>query len=127
MYANKGMTKSGKRILSEHSVNEILKPRYQYHGVGGGKRVDFQLYGFGIFTSGYSIVDISIEHEVVRGHTGSAYGLISGYNFWNDYTFSYIINGALHGYSYDSNCLYEKEASTIHRSVDTFLRNFQKS
>ncbi len=102
-----------------------MKPRYQYHGTSGGARVDFHLYGLGIFTTGYSSVDISIEHEIVRGHTGSAYGLISGYNFWNDYTFSYIINGALYGYGYDSNVMYEKEASTIHRSVDSFLKNLQ--
>jgi hypothetical protein len=123
IYATKGITKSGKRLLSEQSVNEILKPRYQYHGPGGGGRVNFQLYGLGMFTTtSYSSVDRLIEHEVVRGHTGSAYGLISGYNFWNDYTFSYIINGALNGYGYDSNTIYEKEAMTIHKSVDAFVQ-----
>lgn len=62
---------------------------------------------------------------MVRGHTGSAYGLISGYHFWKDYSFSYIINGALNGYGYDSSTIYEKETVTIHQSVDGFLQKMQ--
>jgi len=80
------------------------------------------LYGFGIFTTSYESSDIIIEHEVVRGHTGSAYGLISGYHFWKNYTFSYIINGALNGYAYDSTSIYEKERTTIHQSVDAYIQ-----
>lgn len=84
------------------------------------------LYGFGIYTTSFSKSDIIIEHEVVRGHTGSAYGLISGYHFWKDYTFSYIINGALNGYAYDSTSIYEKERTAIHQSVDTFVQKIDQ-
>ncbi len=104
---NKGLMKNGKRLISEQSVNEILKPRYQYHGSVGGAKDDFHLYGLGIFTTSYLTNDVIIDHEVVRGHTGSAYGLVSGYHFWKGYSFSYIINGALNGYKYDSNYIYE--------------------
>jgi hypothetical protein len=126
IHANKGVTRSGKRLLSEQSMNEIQKPRYQYHGSSGGGRVNFQLYGLGIFTTSYSSVDRIVSHEVVRGHTGSAYGLISGYHFWNDYTFSYIINGALNGYSYDSATIYERERETIHSGVEGFVKKLQE-
>jgi hypothetical protein len=51
-----------------------------------------------MFQTSYWKGDVIIEHEVVTGHTGVAYGLISGYNYWKDYTYSYIINGALNGY-----------------------------
>lgn len=87
-------------------MNEILKPRYQYHGTTGGIKIDFHLYGFGIYTTSYDESDMIIEHEVVRGHIGDAYGLFSGYHFWSDYSFSYIINGALYGYTQDYSSIY---------------------
>jgi hypothetical protein len=121
MHANKGVTKSGKRLISEQSMNEIHKPRYEYHGRSGGAKLDFHLYGMGIYTTSYLQNDVVIEHEVVRGHIGSAYGLISAYYFWKDYTFSYIINGALNGFSYDSVTIYEKERVTLHASVNAFV------
>ena len=64
---------------------------------------------------------------MVRGHTGSAYGLISGYHFWKDYSFSYIINGALDGYKYDNNYIYEGEAITLHASIDGFIKIIEAS
>lgn len=55
--ANGGVTKNGKRILSQKSVSELLKPRYQFHGLSHGAEIDFHLYGFGIFTSSYRTSD----------------------------------------------------------------------
>jgi hypothetical protein len=78
----------------------MLKPRYQFHGLEGGSKNDFNLYGFGLYTTTYSSSDTVIKHEVVKGHLGAAYGLISGYFFWKSYTLNYIINGALNGYKY---------------------------
>lgn len=52
IYMNKGVLKNGMRLLSEQSVNEVLKPRYQYHGTKGGL-ISYNLYGLGIFTTSY--------------------------------------------------------------------------
>jgi hypothetical protein len=54
----------------------------------------------------------------VRGHLGAAYGLISGYFFWKSYTLTYIINGALNGYKYQSGTIYETARIAIHSAVD---------
>ncbi len=63
---------------------------------------------------------------MVRGHIGSAYGLISAYYYWKDYTFSYIINGALNGYSYDNVTIYEKERVVLDDSVNVFIQKIEK-
>ena len=70
--------------------------------------MDYHLYGLGLYTTSYLLNDVVIDHEVVRGHTGSAYGLVSGHWFWKDFTFAYIINGALNGYTYGTGTIYEK-------------------
>lgn len=104
--ANNGITANGIRILSPQSVMELVKPRYNYHGEGGGAFIDFHLYGLGLYTTSYRQSDIVIEHSVTRGHTGSAYGLISAHYFFKDLTFAYIINGALNGYKNIPNSIY---------------------
>lgn len=76
----------------------MLKPRYQYHGDLSRTINDYNLYGFGIYTTSYRKSDNIIAHEVVRGHLGADHGMISGLHFWNNYTLTYIINGALNGY-----------------------------
>lgn len=86
----------------------MLKPRYQFHGKKSGAQNDFHLYGFGLYTTTYRKTDHVIAHEVVRGHTGSAYGLISAYYFWGNYTMTYIVNGALNGYGYGTGTIYER-------------------
>lgn len=120
MLANGGRTKSGRTILSAESVKEMLKPRYHYHGSIGGSAKDFHIYGLGLFTTTYHQNDIIISHEVVRGHTGSAYNLISAQHFWKDYTLTYIINGALNGYGYGTGTIYEYERLKIYNAVDKF-------
>jgi len=99
----------------------MFKPRYQFHGLEGGAKNDFHLYGFGLYTTTYLNSDIVIPHEVVKGHLGSAYGLISGYFFWKSYTLTYIINGALYGYKYEPNTIYETDRLTIHSAVNDFI------
>lgn len=70
--------------------------------------------------------DVVIEHEVVRGHIGDAYGLISAYYYWKDYTYSYIINGALNGYGYDNLTIYEKERVMLDASVNAFVQKIEQ-
>lgn len=65
-------------------------------------------YGFGIYTTSYRSTDSVIPHEIVRGHTGDAYGLKSAYYFWGNYTLTYIINGALYGYEEKTGTIYER-------------------
>lgn len=67
----------------------MLKPRYQYHGTTAGPENDFHQYGFGLYTTSYRKNDIILSHEVLRGHLGAAYGLISGYFFWKEFTLTY--------------------------------------
>lgn len=114
MLSNKGLTKEGTRVLSSDSVDRMLKPIYQYHGTKFGPANDFHLYGLGLYTTTYLANDMIIPHTRVRGHLGAAYGLISGYHFWGNYTLTYIINGALHGYGYGTSTIYEKERLLIH-------------
>lgn len=79
------------------------------------------MYGFGIYTTTYRKTDMVIPHEVVRGHTGSAYGLISGYYFWGNYTLTYIVNGALNGYGYGTGTIYEKERLLIYEAATKYI------
>ncbi len=51
-------------------------------------------------------VDRVITHENVYGHEGDSYGLLSGYYFWRDYTFSYYFTGNLKGYTYNTGTMY---------------------
>jgi hypothetical protein len=91
----------------------MIKPRYQFHGKIFGGEMDFHTYGFGLYTTTYRTSDQIIPHQIVRGHTGSSYGLISAYYYWgNDtlgnYTLTYIVNGALNGYGPGNGTIYEK-------------------
>jgi hypothetical protein len=78
---------------------------------------DFHIYGLGLYTTTYRKTDTVINHEVVKGHTGAAYNLISAQHFWNDYTLTYIINGALNGYKYGTGTIYEYERLKIYNAV----------
>ena len=127
MFANKGVTKNGKRILTEASVNELLKPRYQYHGANFFNPDEgMYLYGLGIYTTSY-LGDNVIDHEVVRGHLGDNIGLISAEFFWKNYAFSYIINGALNGYERKNGSFYEVERNLIQKAVSNFLTSLPQS
>ena len=100
----------------------MLKPRYQYHGQQFGSTNDFHLYGLGLYTT-YRPNDIVLQHKVLRGHLGAAYGLISGYYFWDNYTLTYQINGALNGYGYGTGTIYEKERLLIHEAIENYLQS----
>ena len=117
MLANGGKTKQGKQVISEESSKQILKPRDQFHGAMSGSKNDFHTYGLGIFTTTYRSSDILISHEVVKGHTGAAYNLISAQHFWGGYTLTYAINGALNGYKSVANSIYEYERVAIHTAA----------
>jgi hypothetical protein len=121
MLANGGKTKSGRTILSPDSVKELLKPRYHYHGSSGGVANDFHIYSLGLYTTTYRKNDVVINHEVVRGHTGSAYNLVSAHHFWKDYTLTYIVSGALNGYKYGTGTIYEYERLNIYTAVEKFV------
>ena len=70
-----------------------------------------------MYSTTYYRNDQIISHEVTTGHEGAAYGLISGYYFWKNYVFAYIINGALNGYKYGTGTIYEGERLAIHKAV----------
>jgi hypothetical protein len=54
----------------------------------------------------------------VRGHYGDAYGLLSALYFWKNYTLTYIISGALEGYTFDKDAIYEQERILLHKAVE---------
>ena len=58
------------------------------------------------YTTTYRKSDTVIPHEVVWGHSGTAYVLISGNYFWGNYTLTYIVNGALNRYEYVKDSIY---------------------
>ena len=123
MIANEGVTKEGTRVLASSSVRQMLKPIYQYHGVGSGSANDFHLYGLGLYTTSYRVNDMVIPHSTVRGHIGSAYGLISAYYFWGKYTLTYIVNGALYDYHYGTGTIYPKEHLLLNEAAYNFTRS----
>ena len=85
----------------------MFRWRYQYSGTGKGPYNDFHTYGLGMYGTTYRKNDVIISHTTVRGHLGAAYNLISGLHFWENYTLTYIINGALNGYKYGTGTIYE--------------------
>jgi len=107
MLKNEGKTVAGDQILKPESVRQMTRWRYQFGGLGKGHENDFHTYGLGLYGTTYRLNDQIIEHEVVKGHTGAAYNLISGQHFWDKYTFTYIISGALDGYKYGTGTIYE--------------------
>jgi len=48
----------------------MLRPRYQYHGLIGGDKIEYQNYGFGLYKTSALIVDRIIDHKVIYGHIG---------------------------------------------------------
>lgn len=60
---------------------------------------------------------------MVRGHLGAAYNLISGMHFWDNFTLTYIINGALNGYKYGTGTIYEYERLSVHKAVEEFVQS----
>lgn len=109
-------------ILKPSSIKELTKPRYQYHGENGPLN-DFHLYGLGLYTTTYRANDQVIGHEVVTGHLGSAYGLISGYHYWKEWSLAYMVNGALEGYKWGNGTIYEKVRLEIHEAIQQYTQS----
>ncbi len=97
----------------------MLKPRYQYHGTRSGSENDFQEYGFGLYTTTYRKNDNVIAHEVVQGHTGSAYGLNSALFFEpnKQYGFVVIINGSEQKYIDGYNAVLKKTVNSLYENI----------
>jgi hypothetical protein len=100
----------------------MLKPRYQFHGPIGGDVIEYQNYGFGLYKTSMLMVDRIIPHEVVVGHIGESYGLLSGYYFWKDFTFSFYFSGNMNGYINDTGTMYEQERMAVHSVVANLTR-----
>lgn len=67
-----------------------------------------------------------LTNKVVRGHTGSGYGLISGYFYWNEFAFTYVVNGILNGYTYNSQKIYQVQRQKIHKIVDEYINTLME-
>ncbi len=83
----------GTRILNEATVGRMLAPVWSFSGSNGGDGSDVQqAYGLGIERTGTLLAG-----ETLVGHSGSAYGLLSGMFFSQagDYGVVYMTNGGV--------------------------------
>ena len=88
----------GRQILRGESLNEIFKPNWIFDGHNGDTYGGAILnYGLGTyFIDGKSSARVCREHEVnLLGHTGAAFGLLSGFFFRPNTRdgFIYMLNG----------------------------------
>lgn len=49
---------TGEQLLQKSSVEEMIRPRYQFRGTGFGSENDFHAYGTGLFTTTYRTNDV---------------------------------------------------------------------
>lgn len=87
---------NGVRILNDTTVNKILTPVWIYDGSNGDNYYGiFNTYGLGC-----SRTNALLPNEVLYGHPGEAYGLISDMYFSKngDYGIVFITNGGQWGY-----------------------------
>ncbi len=93
-----GGTFHGKKILSQNSLAEMFKPHWIYNGKNGNPYGGAILnYGLGIyFIDGKTSSRVCKDYEInLIGHTGAAFGMLSGIFFVpNTKTgFIYMMNG----------------------------------
>lgn len=99
MMMNGGLYR-GRRVLSEQSIAEMLSPNWIYDPtVGNGNNYGGAInnYGLGVYKiDGKGSARVSLKREIdLIGHTGAAFGLLSGMFFEpNTHNgFVYMING----------------------------------
>jgi CubicO group peptidase (beta-lactamase class C family) len=122
----KGLCTNGQRVMQSASGAEMLRLRYRYHGSNkatSSSENSYNAYGLGIQSTTYDPYDEVFPHVVVRGHWGDSYGLISEYEFAENYSFVYAINGAKDGYHPSENSFYEVERRLIHSYIYEYLYN----
>lgn len=95
-----GGTFHGKKILSKNSLAEMLKPHWTFNASApngntyGGAILS---YGLGVyFINGKSSARVCLNHEInLVGHTGAAFGMLSGLFFipQTKTGFIYMMNG----------------------------------
>ena len=132
MMINGGLYR-GRRILNRDSLDEIFRPHWIYNPINPNGRPcggAIQNYGLGTYRIyGKSSARVCRSHEVdLLGHTGAAYGLLSGIFFRPNTRdgFVYMLNGEAiaqdldprsHG-SFSDNYIWEEK---IMNAVCTFL------
>ena len=87
---------NGIRILNDSTVQRMLNPSWIYNGSNGNNYYGiFNTYGFGC----HRTVDL-LPGEILYGHPGEAYGLISDMYFskLKDYGIIFVTNGGVWGY-----------------------------
>jgi len=116
----KGLCASGQRVMQATSGTDMLRPRYRFHGSNKAEN-SYNAYGLGVQSTTYDPYDEVFAHKVVKGHIGDSYGLISEYEFVDNFSFVYAISGARDGYHPSEDSFYELERRLIHSYVYEYL------
>lgn len=117
---------NGKRILKESTVKQMLTQQWQYNGSNGDNYHGlFQSWGLGIHRiTGTSEQDVILSNrEIMYGHSGFAYGLVSNAYFDPDREVGliFITNGKAEDYTAsDESAFYEVEQA-VFEAVEDYL------
>ncbi|HKK39050.1 MAG TPA: serine hydrolase domain-containing protein [Cryomorphaceae bacterium] len=99
-----GGTFDGNQILSPEAVQEMSDMQWDFNGSNGDNYFGlFNRWGLGLHHSGANgVLDKVVSNEVLLGHPGEAYGLISDLYFHPEtgYTIAFITNGYSTGGGY---------------------------
>lgn len=126
MLSNQGNFE-GTQLLSAEAVEAILNTEWDYDGTNGDNYFGlFNRWGLGIHHSGANGTnDRVVSNEILMGHPGEAYGLISDLYFHseNGYTIAFVTNGYASGggYSFGEETIYYlPEEQTFSLAEDFF-------
>jgi CubicO group peptidase (beta-lactamase class C family) len=103
MLYNQGVFE-GNQILSAEAAQEMLSSQWDFNGSNGDNYFGlFNRWGFGLHHSGADgTADKVVSNEILLGHPGEAYGLISDLYFHPEtgYSIAFITNGYSSGSGY---------------------------
>jgi hypothetical protein len=125
MLYNEG-TFEGNQILSPLAIQEMTNTQWDYSGSNGDNYFGlFNRWGLGLHHSGANgTSDKVVSNEILLGHPGEAYGLISDLYFHQEtgYTIAFITNGYSSGggYAFGEESIYylpEEQAFALAESL----------
>ena len=117
----------GEQLISEESLEEIMSIQWDYNGSNGDNYFGlFNRWGLGLHHAGANgINDRVVSGEILLGHPGEAYGLISDLYVHPEtgYTIAFIANGYSSGGGYafgEESIYYLPEEETFNLAEDYF-------
>ncbi len=129
MQANYGKYQNS-RIVDSATIALMHQPQWTYNGVNGNNYYNlFNCWGLGFhITTNAPAGDIVIENEIMTGHPGEAYGLISDMYFETNKKFGLIfITNGYHGNSYyntGNNSAFYVPEEQVFESINSFYYQY---